>query len=215
MGFIRQHKMDSVFVFVPVYRLEPETVKAILSLRWDGPVSFNFQRDNPYDGNGKANTLHQYQEGRRRFLESAYDRMLIVESDIIPPEDALIKLYALDADCAYGVYRFRVSNVINIYSRANGPNRNIGESLSLYPDKLSAALRRGVVDCSGAGLGCVLVKRKVMEQIPFRAGDDSSHCDSSFNTDVLRAGYVQKANMSVVCGHKDEHGTILWPDYAS
>lgn len=197
--------------FTPCYRLEPETVEAILSLRWiHGPVEWNFQWDNPYD-DGRLNILHQYQVGRERFLAGDGEALMIVESDIIPPPETLEKLAALDCDVAYGVYRFRVSNVVNVFERYPGQPRNEGESLTLHPLKLKQAVWAGRTLCSGGGLGCVLVRRRVLEKIPFRLEGQTGHCDGWFNQDVLRAGFTQMADMSVVCGHKTEHGEILWP----
>lgn len=206
-------RVRNILVFTPILRLEPETVEAIFSLEWDGPISFLLQRDNP-TGEGHADHLHQYQRGREIFLNGPYDAMLVVESDIIPPPDALTRLAALEADCAYGVYRFRVSNVINIFELYPGKPRNVGESLSLHPRKLRSAVKAGSTSCAGAGFGCVLIKRRVLEKVPFRMEwpENGGHCDSYFCTDVLRAGFTQKADMNVICGHKHENGEILWPE---
>lgn len=213
--------VKDVLVFTPILRIEPETLEAIFSLEWEGPISYLLQRDNPHpeqrDKLKRAvmNHLHQYQRGREMFLSGSYDAMLIIESDIIPPADALKKLAALDADCAYGVYRFRVSNVVNIFELYPGKPRNVGESLSIRPGRLKAAVRAGVTPCSGAGFGCILIKRHVLEEIPFKVEwpKNGGHCDSPFVTDVLRRGYTQMANMSVICGHKREDGEVLWPEY--
>jgi hypothetical protein len=199
--------------FTPCYRLEPETVEAIHSLRCPAGVEslgWMFQWDNPFD-DGRLNILHQYQTGRERFLAGEGEALLVVESDIIPPPEMLEKLAALKADCAYGVYRFRASSVVNVFERYAGQPRNEGESLSLYPHKLRQAVRAGQVACSGGGLGCVLIRRNVLESINFRLEGDTGHCDGCFNRDVMRAGFSQMADMSVVCGHKTEYGEILWP----
>jgi hypothetical protein len=207
--------IGSVQVFTPVYRLEPETVAAVLALEWAGPIAWVFQRDNP-GGEARVNILHQYQQGRRRFLDGDADALLVVESDIIPPPDALVRLAALGADVAYGVYRFRQSNVVNIFERypdkGGTPPRNEGESLSLHRAKLRAARQAGVIPCSGAGLGCALIARRVLERLDFRL-EETAHCDTYFNRDVLRAGFTQQADLGVVCGHKDEHGQVLWPSF--
>lgn len=198
-----------VQVFTPVYRLEPETVQAVLALQWDGPLTWIFQRDNP-TADGRVNILHQYQQARARFLAGDDDAMLIIESDIIPPPDALQRLAAHDADVADGVYRFRVSPVVNVFERYPGTPRNEGESLSLHPRKLATARRAGVTPATGGGLGCCLIKRHVLERIPFRI-ENTAHCDSYFKRDVLRLGFSHVADMRVVCGHKNEQGEILWP----
>ena len=212
--------IKDVLVFTPVWRLEPETIEAVFALEWEGPLSFLFQRDNPQpDQRDKLkrrvmNHLHQYKRGREVFLDGSYDAMLVIESDIIPPKDALQKLAALDVDLAYGVYRFRVSNVINIFEMYPGRPRNVGESLSIRPGRLAAAVKAGVVDCSGAGFGCVLMQRQVIEQIPFRVEwpKNGGHCDSPFVRDAMRRGFKQRADMTVICGHKDEEGQVLWPE---
>jgi hypothetical protein len=203
-------------VFVPVYRLEPETVDAVLRLDWDGPRTVVFQTDNPHEKDGRANILHQYQRGREAFLAGQYDAMLVVESDIIPPADTIKKLAALNADVGYGVYRFRISPVINIFEAYpdNSGRRatNIGESLSVRPGLLARARRLVKFPCSGAGLGCVLIRRRVLEAIPFRMEDpQGAHCDTWFTRDVWAHAFSQYADMSVECGHKREDGRIFWP----
>lgn len=202
-----------VLVFTPVYRLEPETVAAVMALEWDGPISWLFQRDNP-TGNGRENILHQYIRGRETFLAGRYDAMLVIESDIIPPPDTLKRLAALGSDVAYGVYRFRHSDIINVFERYPGTPRNEGESLSIWPEKLADALRRGHLPCSGGGLGCALIRRRVLEAIPFR-NEETGACDTPFNRDVMRLGYRQMADMGVTCGHKDEMGKVIWPSWKS
>lgn len=189
--------------------IEPETALAVLSLEWPGPLRWLAQRDNPY-GSGRENITYQYRQARRLFLASGDEAMLVIEADIIPPPETLLRLMRLKADVAYGVYRFRVSPVINVFERYPGRPRNEGESLSLHSRKLAAARQAGVVDCSGGGLGCALIQRHVLERFDFRI-EENGHCDSYFNRDVLRAGLVQKADMGLICGHKNEAGEILWP----
>jgi len=217
--------IKDVLVFTPVYRLEPETVKGVMDLEWDGPLSFLLQRDNPYWTGAErrdavANHLHQYQRGREFFLQGTFQALLVIESDIIPPPDTLKRLAALDTDVAYGVYVFRgnrrpIVNIFEAYRAKNGVRaRNIGESLTvrgLWPE----AVKQGVIDCSGAGLGCTLIKREVIEAVEFRLGPESrrgAHCDSYFTCDVWAGNYGMKADTAVICGHKDVDGTILWPE---
>lgn len=227
-------EIKDVMVFVPAYRLEAETVQAVVSLRWDGPFDYAqgraltivIQWDNPYFHEEERkkrhvdieNVLHQYERGRETFLAGKYDAMLVIESDIIPPADALEKLAKVKADVVYGVYRFRRSNVINIFERypdKNGiPPRNVGESLSAKPYLLRRAVQQGIYPCSGAGLGCALIRRKVLETIEFRKEVDlAAHCDTYFNRDVLKHGFSQAAEMTVICGHKDDDGIVFWPEF--
>ena len=211
--------IKDVMVFCPVYRLEPETIDAIFNLEWDGAITFVFQEDNPHYFEGKErytgvrNHLHQYQRGRELFLNGSFDAMLIIESDIIPPKDALKRLAALDTDLAYGAYVFRSSPVVNIFERYNDGALNIGESLTVR-GKWEDAKKQGVIKCSGAGFGCLLVKRHVLEGVEFRVSTLETarvHCDSWFTNDVYAKGYEMMADCNVICGHKREDGVILWP----
>jgi hypothetical protein len=214
--------IKDVMVFCPVYRLEPETVDAIFALEWDGPITYHFQRDNPYvmgvdyeteRETGVRNHLHQYQRGRDLFLRGDYDAMLVIESDIIPPPDALKRLAAIDTDLAYGAYLFRVSPVVNIMERYQEGALNIGESLTVR-GKWEWAKAQGVVPCSGAGFGCVLIKRHVLEAVEMRVSTLPSarvHCDSWFTCDVYERGFRMMADCGVICGHKKEDGEIIWP----
>jgi hypothetical protein len=203
--------VHDVLIATPVLRLEPATVQALMMLEWDGPLSMLLQRDNP-TASGRHNHLHQYQRIRQHFLAGPYDALLVVESDIIPPADALRKLAAVQADAAYGVYRFRESDVINIFERYPGAEtpRNVGQSLSIKPALKKRAVQRQVWPCSGGGLGIVLLRRPVLERIDFRL-EETAHCDTYFTRDVLRAGFGQVAEMSVICGHVHEDGRVLWP----
>lgn len=206
-------------------RLEPETVDAVLNLDWDGDICFMFQCENPNGPQAyelmrdqrniamKRNILHQYQTGRTVFLGGGYDAMLIVEADVVPPADALEKLAALDADCAYGVYVHRHGNrPINITEKYPPPAKNRGEPINLRPG-YESYLAQGVIECTGGGLGCVLIRRPVLEQIDFRLGSFGD-CDIWFNEDVFQAGFTQKADLSVVCDHLTPDGERLRPAYA-
>lgn len=200
-----------VMVFTPVLRLEPETIREIFNLDWAGPLTVVFQSDNP-TGDRYRDHLHQYQRGRELFLYGRYDAMLVIESDIIPPRDTLQRLAALDAGVAYGVYVSRSShevNVLELYYNGERPARNIGEPLSsrgLY----AAAVRQGVVGCSGGGLGCLLIRRDVLEAVPFQKAE-VTWFDNHWTEAVYRAGYRMMADTTVVCGHVDTDGTVLTP----
>lgn len=212
-----------VLAFTPVYRLEPETIAALMALEHE-PLTLMLQRDNPYrrgDGanDGPANHYRQYVRGRELFLAGPWEAMLVIESDVIPPPDTVERLIALDADLAYGAYLFRGNKrpVVNVYERypadVNGRlARNIGMSLSVR-GLWAEALHQGVIECSGAGLGCVLIRRRVLEATPFRM-EAGSFCDTPFTRDVYSAGFTMRADCRLHCGHKTPEGEILWPEEA-
>lgn len=193
-------------------------------MEWDGPITYLFQRDNPVRSDNEReqsvkNHFHQYQKGRQVFLDGPYQSMLIIESDIIPPIDTLTRLDALNVDLAYGCYVFQENPVVNVFERyyADLPGhpraRNVGQSLSVR-GKWEESLTAGIVACSGGGLGCVLIKRHVLEAVDFRIGwpESKAHCDSYFTIDVYESDYTMKADTRVICGHKSKEGVISWPE---
>ncbi len=203
--------MHDVLIFTPVLRLEEKTVQALLSLEWEGPLSLLLQRDNP-TGDRVTDHLHQYRRGREAFLRGPYEAMLVVESDVVPPADALLRLAALKCDVAYGctIWRNKDHQVVNILERYPGHARNVGESLSVR-GLWQEALRQGVIECSGSGLACVLIRRHVLEAIDFRV-EGGTYCDNWWTKDVYDAGYSMKADTRVLCDHIDEDGTVLCPE---
>lgn len=213
--------MKSVMVFSPVYRLQPETVASVMALEWEEALTLCLQRDNPHVGTGKAvgiqNHLHQYQRGRELFLKGGFDAMLIIEDDIIAPSDTLKRLAALQCDLAYGVYMLRhgvkVVNVFQRYKPWPEVTRNIGESISLG-HLWKRALQAGIIECSGAGFGCVLIQREVLEAHPFEASPEGNFFDYFWTEQVYRKGYLMKADVRLHCGHIDGDGEkreVLWP----
>ncbi len=208
--------IKDVMVFVPVYRLEPRTMQAVMELEWDGVITRVFQTDNP-TADGVYNHLHQYTRGRESFLAGRYDAMLIIEHDIVPPKDTLKKLAALSVDMAYGVYIFRDkhSNTVNIFERYPDNNgeraRNTGESLSCKPWLMWRAIRERKWPCSGGGLGCILIRRRVLEKISFRMEDGHGYCDTPFTDEAYTAGFSMAADMTVLCEHIEKDGTIYKP----
>jgi len=189
-----------VLLFCPTLRLEPETVKAILAQEWDGGLDVMFTRDNPFAGpteestdpNRLANITHAYHKAQLLTIAGGYDALYIVESDMIPPPDALKRLAELGVPVAYGVYALRHGKpVVNVW-RYEG--KNLGMSLSLYPDELRAAWGKAI-RCSGIGHGCALIRRDVLLKLPMRPGPGNTAPDWSFAEDCLRLGIQQWAHL--------------------
>lgn len=203
--------MPRVLVFTPTYGglLEPETVKSIAAMRFDG-FDHVISEENPYPGRDMRNTLFQFLKGRRLALEGGYDALLSVEHDMIVPADALEKMWDTDAGVVYGAYQFRhKSTLINLF-RYEGAH-DIGMSLSRYKRDLQYARRIGWIRVSGAGFGCTLFRRSVLEAVPFRSTGNAP--DMPFATDCVQRGIRQVGRTDVVCGHIDRVWAkrTLWP----
>jgi hypothetical protein len=193
-----------VLIFTPTFgdALRPETVASVRT-QVAGKTKHEISRHNPYPGADMRNVLAQYERGRERALVGDYDALLTVEHDMLLPPDALQKLWDTGAPVAYGVYVLRHgAAVLNAWELIG--QRNMGESLSIHPDRLARAMRQQVAPVSGVGFGCTLIRREVLERIRFRSGGDGTEApDMPFALDCLHSNTLQVAHFGAPCGHWD------------
>jgi len=159
------------------------------------------------------NITRKYQYGQQLALDGGYEALMTVEDDIVVPPDAYSRLAALDCDVAYGLTVWRNSpHHWSAVLELGGQDHHV--SLDEYPDRRQE-LWGGIMTVVGCGLFCTLIRRHVLEAIPFRR--TGRHCcDWDFALDCADSGFVQKADLSVVCGHLTGDGlAALWPDPAT
>jgi hypothetical protein len=198
----------NVLIGTPTYadKLAPETVQAVGALGAEWKVIDH----NPFPAPDIRNVVAAYQHIREIVLAGDYDALLTVEHDMVPPPDALEKLWALNVPVAYGVYLLRHGTKVLSAWEYNG-DRTLGESLSLHPRRLPDVKAGEPMRVSGVGFGCTLIRREVLERFPFHdGGDEGQSPDVPFSKDCLSHNMEQWAHFGVLCGHK-ESGQILWP----
>lgn len=200
------------------------TLRAIIELDPRGydraDTVFLRTRSDP-DADARDAIAAQYNEAREMALRGGYDALLTVECDMLPPANAIRRLRTTGADVAYGLYVLRRPPwEWNAYSVMEGM---AAWPLSRVEDR--ARVEWGeVVDVDGIGLGCTLIQRKVLESLRFRADGllhhdgNRSYCDWYFGQDARTAGFTQRCDTAVICGHihpADEHGaarpSVIWP----
>jgi hypothetical protein len=217
-----------VLAFTPTYGdgPRPETLRGLAGQDWGlGEIVVQISWHNPFPAGDMRNVPAQYELAREMVLDYGFDALWTVEHDMDVPGDALRLLWEATSPprprspaaageggapylVAYGVYVLRHGvRVVNAWEYVRG-SRNLGESLSLsrHRDRLRRAVReRQVVEVSGVGFGCTLIRREVLERIPFRAGEPGCEApDVPFAVDCLRAGVGQVAHFGVLCGHWDD-----------
>lgn len=204
-----------VLIFTPTWEradgslaMRPETREAVESQVSDGRVTWDWivSTHNPFPGETHRNVLAQYQKAREIFLAGSYDALLTFEHDMTMPPDALLKLTATKADVVYGVYLLRHGSlVLNAWEYIG--DRNLGESLTLMPEKLALARKQGAVRVCGCGFGCTLIHRHVLEKLEMHGEPDDPDqvCpDIPLARDCLREGFVSMARFDVACDHFDK-----------
>lgn len=207
--------MDKILVYCPMAPKTPKvyarTVTSLFRLEWSGEMEIVFGREDEPRQSKYGNLAAKHNRARHMALDGGYDALLFVENDMILPPDALTKLAAVKADVAYGLYVNRHGwRKWLAYTYIDDLG---GVSLSDDKDKARAAWGK-VIDTVGAGMGCTLIRRNVLEHIWFRVPPGERAADDwQFAIDCQAAGFRQAHDLSVHCGHiVPGNAHILWPD---
>jgi len=198
-----------LLVFTPVTPdgLQFATVQSVVGQCFAGEIRWEIGRCNPYPPPDVRNVLAQYSHARTLCLSGPYDALVTIEQDMIVPPHALTTLWDDGAAVVYATYMLRHGMpVINALRHEN--SRNLGMSLSLYSGALAQASKAERVEVSGVGFGCTLIRRHVLEAIPFRADGVGNAPDMPFARDCLQMGFQQVARFNVRCGHIHEGATL-------
>lgn len=153
----------------------------------------------------KAELCRKHNEARRLTLDGGYDALLHVDADMVIPPDALERLFNVDADVVYGLYVSRQT-----------PSRwlcftDIQDADVLSKDKrLAKKLWGQVVPSFGAGMGCTLIRRNVLDRLAFRT-DGNTGSDWWFAVDANNYEFSQAHHLGCMCGHIDGD-KVYWPD---
>lgn len=136
--------------------------------------------------------------------QSEHDYLLMVDSDTVPPADAIEKLMALEADVATGVTPIVKGNKLSWNVYKTHPEV---EEVVTYEDKEP-------FEVVGCGASCLLISRetlKALKQPYFKTieFDNGAYCseDLYFCEQVTKAGKKIMCEPSVQCAH--HKGTAL------
>ncbi len=195
--------MAGVLVFTPIWRgVHPECVAAI-EPQLGGGVEWAVDDRNPFPTPDYRNIRVKMQGARRRVLDEGFDALLTLDADCIVPPDAVAQIMATQGDVVYTPTLIRHgAHILSLWQYCG--DRNIGMSLSNYPDELRKARAAGVWRVSGIGWSFTLIRRNVLEALDFRDDNGSQACDVPFAEDCLRAGFVSMANLNIPITHIDE-----------
>jgi hypothetical protein len=210
----------SLLIFTPTW-VDPatgeEAIKPEVEAAIKGQIGVDFDwhvtTDNPYPIGDYRNVLHQYQQARDWFLRShahggqPYDALLTIEHDnVLPDPEAAQRLADTPGDVIYAPYKLRHgSKCLNTWQYIN--DHNLGMSLTNYPRELRRARQENIHRVSGAGFGCTLIRRHVVEAIEFtgQTPRDKNWCpDLRFAEDCLRRQFVANGRFDVPVLHWDE-----------
>lgn len=149
------------------------------------------------------------------FLQSDCTHLFFVDSDTIPPANAIRKLLAADKDIVSALTPIIEYNPANKDDIASGFYKKwncVGMNDTHVKEPYI-----GLIPIKGAGGSCIMIRRKVFETVPFpwyrfvnedddgkpaRIGEDIYFCAMA-----IKAGFQPYADTSIVCGHNK---SIIW-----
>lgn len=152
----------------------------------------------PYFPDVRERVIHSRNIIREKFLNENYDFFFSLEQDVIPPKDILEKLLRHDKEIVSAYYSKLVSVVLR--DNETGELKNAVIEIALVwlksdGEKIRRAnpqevLNKGLIKVGGYGVGCVLIKREVLEKIKFEyKSDKKAFDDMFFCDDAEKAGY--------------------------
>lgn len=144
---------------------------------------------------------HNLNKARKFALAEGYDYLLSLEWDIVPPPHALLTLMSNDADVAVGLYPERPSKVHTLGGKLLVCNP--GNSIPEAEEKVKLGMPFQITH-GDAGLGCVLVNQKVMENHPFK-------WVRGWYQEMYKKGLKVVLDPRVLCYHVDRDGSIIKP----
>jgi len=192
--------MSSVLIVVPTFdSIEPDTFKSIYGLKKpDGcNVMFDFIRG--YDVARARNLIV------REALQFGFDYLLMVDSDIVLPRDALTMLLSIDKDIVLGWYPRKRSTTGQTELFALGHSDFVDTNNINVKDIQGDA----PVEIKGGGLGCALIKTSVFttlgcgpwfKYVEYESGDVLSE-DNYFCDVATKCGFKIYYHPQVRCGH--------------
>jgi hypothetical protein len=184
-----------------------------------------FTRGNPSD-KGMVNVQLVYEKMRRIVVES-YDKVWIIESDMVPPKDALSKSLTIDAPLVSGLYGLRhgmpCTNLTKHTTNLDPTINPVERPVRFWRWHEVADSWGKTLEVEGTGMGCLLIDRSALEGFDFtREWTKKDGFTGQAKEDVppdwyllrycLDNGFKQVADLSIVCGHITPERSVIWPD---
>ncbi len=138
---------------------------------------------------------------RNEFLKGEYEYLLFLDSDIIPPQNAIEKLLSNKKDVISGIAL--VAKHINRKPYALPCIYQIIEGKGFRQFSLKEVMGDKVVEADIVGFGCCLIHKDVIKDIEIRqeGGAKTGGEDFAFSIDAKKAGFKIYADTSVKCFH--------------
>lgn len=185
----------SVLIAVPTFEnIAPECFKAIYNLKGND-LSFDFVKG--YDCAKARNEI------AKKALEKGFDYVLMIDSDIVIPEDGLLSLLETPADICFGVYPRK--------NTKTGETELFKDGTFDFKDRYTITELEKMdinrIKIKGGGFGCALIRAEVFNNLKYPWFEFISYENNTFLSEDLAfcakaaMRYSIYADIRVKCGH--------------
>ena len=193
-----------ILIAVPTFEnISPETFKSIYNLKNSPGDIFDFEFVKGYDCARARNQI------ANKAIDGKYDYILMVDSDIILPENTLLYLLEHDDDIILGSYVTKSdSSKLELYKHGVvGYPKDARFDKNEYYNKVDCENKYRYL-INGGGFGCVLIKTSVFSRMkkPYfyyvDYGDETLLSeDLYFCTNARNLGFLIYTDLRVQCAH--------------
>lgn len=173
----------------------------------------------PFIVNLHERLTEAYNVLRIAFLKGSYTHLMILEQDIFPPTDVIKRLLEHDKEIVSGVYWIKDKPCVLIDNgyMSDEERKDKGSEFSLnnkifkydFIDKKRLE-EKDLIRVFACGLGCVMIKRSIMQKIKFRVQKNldnewKGHNDMFFYFDLRTRDIPVFVDPTIKCGHENDN----------
>ena len=151
-----------------------------------------------YFENARDRVIYSRNILRKYCLDNNYDYFLSLEQDVVPPKDVIEKLLKHEKDIVCGLYFYLGDDDKTLLPMVwvhHGGEFAKRLSFDEVPENK-------LIETITCGLGCVLIKKNVLEKVEFRYNKEKSPWDDVwFCEDSRKEGFKVYVDTSVKCKH--------------
>jgi len=191
-----------VITLRPNQRLDSRVIHSLENLQGETPGCwpFYFATDSPYGYPTdliikRKNLASVLNKAREVFLDDNFSYFVHIESDTIVPSFAIVEMLEANSPIAVGLQRLKYPPY-NLSCHKQDPAKDYISLIQLGEDDLS----RRFLPVDWYSLGCILIKREVLEKVEFKPGIGYG-VDWMFAEDCRKKGFKCILCTRVKCGH--------------
>lgn len=162
----------------------------------------------PRGGNSRQALCNAQNYIRKKVLSEGYDYWLSLESDLIPPKDIIFKLMSHAKSVVGSVYFLGTWMDPNIPKPAclfvlDQKEGGMMGTRMMTPEESRKIIGTGLRQVHGVGLGCTLIKRRILEKFGFWTDTrfDNKHSDVYFYMELQNAGEPVFVDTNILVEH--------------